>query len=246
MRCRRARRLIYEPSHGRAADRRFLEEHLARCAQCRTESVRLERLDATMRAELRFEPDEPALESVSEAALARIAALPDKRVRGVPMWPRLAAALAVACAVFASGVSVGRGLFPREIVTTRVVVEPRIEERVVEAPREIIRERVVDRIVPVVRERVVYRQAPRESGPGGGPRPAEERAPVKLAEVAVPVRTVSWVWRTPVIRSTSPVAVAGEAPPEAPGQRASASTGSASPAAGTAPVSQAVDVALLR
>ncbi len=210
MRCRQARREMYELLYGVTRDRAVLEEHLGRCEACRVEFARLEQLDTAFREELRWEPEHADLERVTRAVLDTVVRAPTASRHRLVAWPRLAAALAALVAVFACGAMAGRTLLPREVVITRIVEKPKIVERTVEVPFEIIKERVVTREVPVVRTRVVYRDrlVPWYAIGPPAPAPEAEPRPVKAAEVALPVQAVSFVYSPPVTHELTPVTLA--------------------------------------
>jgi hypothetical protein len=219
MTCRRARRSLYELRYGAVADAEGLDEHLAGCAGCRAERDRLVRLDAVLAATPCGEPEGTDLERVTAAALADIARTPVAAPRA--LWPRVAGVAAAACLVFACGLMAGRGLFPREVVRTRVVDLPRIVERTVEVPVHV----PVEVPVQVVRDRVVVREV-RVPGPRHSPAQPTARpeatnvagqggfsGPVKLNEVDVPVLAVSVAPPPAVVREILPVTPVKDAPP---------------------------------
>ena len=71
-------------------------------------------------------------------------------------------------AAFALGLGMGRAVWPREMLVTKVVPRREVVEKVVEVEVPVIEERVVIREVPVVKTRVVYRDRP------APPQPAHE------------------------------------------------------------------------
>ncbi|MBM3475738.1 MAG: zf-HC2 domain-containing protein [Armatimonadetes bacterium] len=174
MDCRAARDEMHRLLDHGLRDRAPLDAHLADCEACRRRLASLRRLDESLRGLVSAPPDDAALDRAAAAALRRVEA---ERVRVPPrrlaLVPAVFAGLVLA---FAFGVLVGRAVWPRERVVTRVV-----EKRV---PVKVIRE------VPVVRTRVVYRdrvvRVPQRSVVHPEPASAgEPRAPVKLAEIVV-------------------------------------------------------------
>ena len=200
MNCRKARGLIDQLLDGTLDDRTALDEHLAHCDACRSAFARLQRVQDAVSRSVRSSPDEARLDRIT-AGILEGARHPEPHVAPAPGRPRWASFAAAAVVVaFALGLGMGRVVWPREMVVTKVVPKREVVEKVVEVQVPVIEERVVVREVPVVKTRVVYRDrpAPPQPAPEVSGQPLLPTEVVKADEFVVSLKdTVRLALRTP-------------------------------------------------
>ena len=140
MNCRKARRLIDQLLDGTLDDRAALDEHLERCDACRSVLARLQRVQDAVSRAVRSSPDEARLDQITAGILAGVR----ERDRHAPVaagglrWGPLAGVAVLAA--FALGLSMGRAVWPREMVVTKVVPKREVVEKVVEVEVPVIEE----------------------------------------------------------------------------------------------------------